>query len=212
MPVAQLLIADAVTAVRSATGHDNDQQTTDPQITAELRKEYLRVRRWLSGFLPSLYQVAGAVVNVAGQSGATMAKPDTFERLIRLERQHVPSLWIPMRMRAGLFSNAGMIRDVSGPYRMTYESRPIDGYTSFDVPAGCEDLITLPVCAWVAQRHNDDPGYFIDRVSNPQTGLRQQMRVELAHRYGQHSRPGLVDSRGLSTFSFYEEGDHFVIV
>jgi hypothetical protein len=212
MPVAKMTVTEAVTEVNSATGHDNDQQTTTTQITAEIRKEYMRVRRWLSGFLPSLYQVTGAAATISGNSGATLAKPDTFERLLRLERDHTQGLWLPLRVRPGLYASAGQVRDITGSYRLTYVARPVDGYTELDVPEGCEDLIIMPVCAWVAARHNDDPSYYLDKVNNPATGLRAELRRDLARRYGQHSRPGLVDGSGLSPFSFYEEGDHFVIV
>lgn len=208
MPVAQMTVAEAIVDVRSATAHDADTQTTDTQITAELDKEYKRVRRWISSFLPELYQVQSASTAITGSSGATFAKPDAFERLIRMEREESSGSWAPMNVRPGLLSGYGSSRSVAGNYRIIYVERPVDGYTAFDVPDGCEDLIILPVCAWVKQRHEEDPNYFMNRAQL----LKQELRVPLMKRYGQHNRGGLVDHRLLSPYSFYEEGDNFVII
>lgn len=208
--VAQMLVTAAVTAVRSATAHDNDQQVTDAQITAELDREYRRVRRWVSSFLPELYQYQAAPVVLSGaQSGATISKPVDYDRLMRIERQYPTDTWYPLEMRASNNQYMGVKVDVSGTYRICYIKRPVDGYTAFDVPDGCEDLIILPVCAWVANRHNDDGSYFLGKCEM----LKREVRADLSFRYGSHGRSALqLNPIWGPRTSFFEEGDHFVIV
>lgn len=206
--VAQMLVADAVTAVRSATAHDNDTQTTDVQITAELDREYRRVRRWLASFMPEMYSTAGSVVQlVSAQSGATIAKPVDYGGLIRLEFEYPQGLWIPLSLRPLLLASVGWQRDVSGNYRLTYVQRPMDGYTVFDVPDGCEDLILEPVKAWVRQRHDEDPSFHLSRRAQ----LEQELRSELSFRYGAHGRSILGGSQFWPRASFFEQGSNFVI-
>jgi hypothetical protein len=206
--MAQMSPADAVTAVRSATAHDNDEQTTDVQLTAELDREYRRVRRWLSSFLPELYSVTATPVTLANvQSGATIDKEDDYERIIRLEYEYPHDNWIPLSMRPMLNSSSWWQRDVSGTYRVTYVQRPVDGYTVFDVPDGCEDLILEPVKAWVRQRHDEDPSFHLGR----RVQLEKELRADLSFRYGAHSRSILGGSRFWPRATFFEQGDHFVI-
>lgn len=192
MPVAQMTPAQAVTDVRSATAHDADQQVTDVQITAELTREYKRVRRWLSSFLPELYQTFIYGVLPAGTlaDGITniITKPDNFERLIRLELQLSQNYWQPLAMRPLLHASEGIPRDVGGTYRLTYVMRPLDGDTSYVVPEGCEDIIVNLVAAWVKQRHEEDPSYFVGRAAQ----LKQELRSDLSMRNGAHARSLMV--------------------
>ena len=202
-------IEDAVDAVRSATAHDNDQQVTDIQITAELDREYRRVRRWISTFMPEFYAVEYLPPPLVGaKGGATIAKPDDYERVIRFERQFPMNSWYPMAMRSIKNQKTGIAIDVSGQYRLTYVARPVDGYDSFNVPEGCEDLLTLPVAAWLRVRHDEDPSFHMQRYAD----IKGTAIADLRMRYGAHQRTGLQ----LSPFwgpetSFYESGSNFVI-
>lgn len=206
--VAQMSIANAILAVRSATAHDSDTQTTDTQITAELDREYRRARRWLSSFLPELYSVIATPVTLANvQSGATLDKAVDYDRIIRLEYEYPQGNWIPLSMRPLLNSSSWWQRDVSGTYRLTYVQRPVDGYTVFDVPDGCEDLILEPVKAWVRQRHDEDPSFHIGRRQQ----LEKEIRAELAFRYGAHCRSILGGSQFWPRATFFEQGNKFVI-
>lgn len=209
MPVAQMTTTDAVAAVRAATAHDVDQQVTNVQILAELDREYRRVRRWLSTFLPELFAteyLPPALVGATG--GATIAKPVDYERVIRLERQFPMNSWYPLAMRSIKNQKTGIAIDVSGQYRLTYVKRPVDGYTTFDVPDGCEDLIILPVCAWVRARHDEDPTYHLQRYAD----IKKSTIADLSMRYGSHQRTALQMTPfwGPQT-SFYESGSNFVI-
>lgn len=203
-----MLVTEGVTAVRSATAHDNDQQTTDAQITAELDREYKRVRRWLSTFLPELYSTTATPSVLSGvMSGATIAKPSDYERVIRLEFEYPTGNWVPLAMRPMLHGSSWFQRDVSGTYRLTYVQRPVAGYTTYDVPDGCEDLILEPVKAWVRQRHDEDPSFHIGRRSQ----LEKQLRADLAMRYGAHGRSILGGAQFWPRATFFEQGANFVI-
>jgi hypothetical protein len=207
MPVAQMTLANAITAVRSATGHDVDTQVTDAQITAELDREYRRVRRWLGMIVPSLYQVELDNIAIAA-GGNSIAKPDDFERVITLERQMNQGVYCPLAMRPQLHAHSGRQLDASGLYRLTYVSRPVDGYTSFAVPEGAEDIILERVAAWVRQRHAEDTSYHIqmaDRIQN-------ETRTTLKMRYGAHPRCLLQTTPNTSQFlSFFEEGANLIV-
>ena len=206
-PVAQMTPAAAVIAVRSATAHDADQQTTDVQITAELDREYRRARRWLSSFLPELYQDT-ETYTIASPTN-TLTKPDDFERIVRVEQQFSDVFWEPMRPRPMLHASEGIARDCTGTYRLTYVTRPVDGYTAFDVPEGCEDILISLVSAWVKQRHEEDPTYFMQRAAQ----LKDEVRSALSMRYGAHPRSLMSHSFGqVWVGSFYEQGKTIVIV
>ena len=210
--VAQMTPAAAITAVRSATAHDADQQVTDTQLTAELDREYRRVRRWLSSFLPELYQKQSANIRLSGTVDGTaniITKPDDFERLVRLEQQFSQGFWQPMNPRPLLHASEGVPRDITGTYRLTYVARPVDGYTAFDVPEGCEDVIIAAVAAWVRQRHDEDVTYWMNRAAQ----LKDEVRAALSMRYGAHPRCLMSSTYGnYSLGSFYEQGNTFVIV
>jgi hypothetical protein len=200
--------AEAIVAVRSGTAHDSDTQTTDAQITAELDREYRRVRRWLSSFLPERYSTVGATTTLSGaSSGATIAKPTGYERLIRLEFEFPAGNWMPLMIRPMLNASSWFVRDVSGNYRITYVVAPVDGYTTYDVPDGCEDLILEPVKAWIRQRHDEDPGFHIGRRAQ----LEKEIRANLSFGYGAHGRSILGGVQYWPRATFYEQGANFVI-
>lgn len=208
--VAQTLVADAITAVRTATAHDVDTQVTNAQITFWLDKEYRRVRRWLSTFMPELYETTAPLFTLAGvQSGVTIAKPVDYERIVRLEAQWYQASWYPLAVRPQLNAGSGLPVDVSGTYRLVYVTQPVDGYTTLDVPVGCEDLIIQPVAALVRQRHGESPKFHLDMAAQ----LKKDLRADLAMRYGAHGRSALQQTcNWYPRCTFYEEGDHFVIV
>jgi hypothetical protein len=207
VPVAQMTPAAATTAVRSATAHDADTQVTDTQIAAELDREYRRVRRWLSSFLPELYQKV-ASFTIASPTNA-LTKPDDFERVTRLEQMFSQGYYQPLTVRAQLHASQGIARDCSGTYRLTYVARPVDGYTAYDVPEGAEDILISLVAAWVKQRHEEDPTYFMQRAAQ----LKDEIRSSLVMRYGAHPRSLMSCQYGQDYVgSFYEEAATIVIV
>ncbi len=208
MPVAQMTVANAILAVKYATAHDSDDQSTTAQLTAELDREYRRVRRWLSSFLPELYATTGATTTLTGSaSGATITKPENYDRLIRLEYEFPQNNWMPLMLRPMLNAGSWFTRDVSGNYRMTYVTRPVDGYAAYDVPDGCEDLILEPVKAWIRQRHDEDPSFHIGRRAQ----LEKEVRADLAFRYGAHCRSIMGGVQYWPRATFYEQGNTFVI-
>ena len=205
--VAQMTVANAILAVRYATAHDSDTQTTDAQITAELDREYRRTRRWLSSFLPELYSTSTTSTLTSSQSGATIAKPTNYDRVVRMEYEFPTGNWVPLAMRPMLHASSWWLRDVSGTYRLTYVYRPVDGYTSLDVPDGCEDLILEPVKAWIRQRHDEDPSFHIARRQQ----LEKEIRASLGMRYGAHGRSLLGSAQWWPRATFFEQASNFVI-
>ena len=204
--VAQMSVSDAITAVRASTGHDNDQQTTNTQITAWLDREYRRVRRWISSFAPTIYQTSQISTLTNAQN--TIAKPVDFGALIRIERQWSQGYWDALAVRPSLDAGQGIIGDVSGTYRLTYSQRPVDGYTTFNLPDGAEDILIEMVSARVNNRHNDDVSFNTGLVAE----LKRELRTTIVMRLGAHPRCAL-QHQGMGFYygSFYEEGDHFVI-
>lgn len=211
--MAQITVANAIVAVKSATAHDNDTQTTDTQITAELDREYRRVRRWLASFLPSLYQkTQDYTINPGSTTPETskVQKPSDYERIIRFEQQFSQGYWQPLAVRPVLMASEGVRRDVAGSYRLTYSAKPVDGYTSFDLPEGVEDVLIGYVSAWVRQRHNEDPTFHLARAEQ----MKREAQVSLVMRYGAHPVSAHQNQSGWSVGmgSFYEEGNYLVIV
>lgn len=205
--VAQMTVANAIAAVRATTAHDNDQQTTDAQITAWLDREYRRVRRWITSFAPALYQTSTQFTLTTGQN--TITKPVNFDSLRRLEKQWSQGFWQPLAVRPSLSAGEGIAGDVSGLYRLTYSARPVDGYSAFDLPDGAEDILIEMVSARVNNRHMDETAFNTGLVAE----LKRELRGTLSIRLGAHSRPMLQQQeRGYYYGSFFEEGDHFVIV
>ena len=211
--VAQMTVANAIIAVQSATAHDNDTQTTGTQITAELDREYRRVRRWLSTFVPSLYQKTQDYTIAAGSTTAALSKltkPVDFERIIRLEQQFSQGYMQPLAVRPALMASEGTRRDTAGTYLLTYVARPVDGYTAFDVPDGVEDIIISIVAGWVRQRHNEDPSYHMARAEQ----MKREAQVSLVMRYGAHPVSAFQNQSGwaIGLGSFYEEGNYLVVM
>ena len=209
MPNAQMLVLDAVDAVRASTAHDNDDQTTTLQIQEWIDRAYTRTRRWLSTFMPEYYAaeyLPPALVGAIG--GALLPKPDDYERLIRIERQYPAGYWYPLTMRTVLTQKVGMAIDVSGQYRITYSKCPVDGYQYIDVPEGCEDIVIEEAAALVRNRHDEDPSFHLGRVVQ----LKREAMADLRMRYGAHPRSCLqVNPLYGPQTTFYEQGNNFVI-
>jgi hypothetical protein len=222
MPVAQMTFAEAITAVRSATAHDVDQQVTDTQLAAELDREYRRVRRRIAMFAPSMYQVV--LDNIAVPMTAippipsnAIAKPDNFERVLTLERQLGNQIYAPLSMMSQLNAQGGRLQNVSGVYRLTYIRRPIDqdlstpaalAAATFDIPEGAEDIITQTVCGWVRQRHNEDPTWHMERAQM----LFDELRSNFVMRYGMHPRSLLQTAPSCFMYlTFFEQGSNLII-
>lgn len=211
--VAKYTVASAVTAVRSATAHDNDRQVTDDQIKDELDQEYRALRRYLSQFVPELYQgvapftlTSPAIVQPAN----CLAKPVDFERLTRLEVMFSQGCWEPVAVRPMIARSQGIAVDVAGQYRLTYVQRPVDGYDEYDLPEGANRILVHKVAAWVRQRFEEDPSYHEQKAEQLKAELRRDLVIG---RYGAHPVSGLQHGiMGYGYRSAYEEGDHFVIV
>jgi hypothetical protein len=207
MAVALITITRAILDVRTATAHDADTQVTDAMITEELDQEYRNLRRYISQFAPTMYTKTYETTLAIGVS--TITKPSDYERVVRLETRFSQGYYQPLAMRSVLESSQGVAVDVAGTYRLTYTAQPEDGYSTFDLPPGAANILVNYVAAFVCQRHQEDPSFFERRYEMKKAELRR----DLVLRYGAHPLPAITHfPLDYGYRSFYEEGDHFVIM
>jgi hypothetical protein len=79
------------------------------------------------------------------------------------------------------------LQDAPGTYRMFYTQAVADGYATYDVPTGLEDIIVEEVAAWARQRHDENPKYHQDEAKR----IWDEMYMTLWNRYGSHSGSGM---------------------
>lgn len=203
--ISQLLVVDAILMVRSGTAHDNDQQTTDAQIQAQLHRSLQRLRRRLSAAFPSIFEKVSDEIVVAPGS-ATLTKPVDCEHPTVVERKNTAGFWDFVDVNSSL--NRSMAASVSiyergdvlviepaylapGTYRIHYSAALVDGYTTIDLPAGLEEIIIEETCAWLRQRHEEDPSYHLMRAKQ----VWDENWMPLKKRYGAHGRSALQITR-----------------
>ena len=199
-----MTVTQARTAIRASTNHDADTQVTDAQLDVKIDQEFQRLRRALGAYVPALFESTSAPTITAGNN--TIAKPATFERVRRLERLISGALYYPVPVVDMLNANQETqlvfyeqgsnlvlmpISRAEGTYRLTFVTKPAAGYTTFDVPEGCEDVIIERVAAWVRQRHDEDPGYHLRAAAE----MWKEQRSVLLRRYGLHPSVALVSAR-----------------
>jgi hypothetical protein len=195
-----MTVAEALVAIRASTLHDADTQVTDAQLTVKLDQEFRRLRRQLAAHVPSLFEATATATITAGNN--TIAKPATFERVRLLERLIASARYyvVPLmdRLNANQSGTLNFYEQAAniviqppeaapGDYRLTFQTKPATGYTSFDVPEGLEDVFIERCAAWVRVRHEEDPTPHIALANDVWT---EQRRV-LKKRYGAHPVPGL---------------------
>jgi len=203
--ISQLSVSDAIAMVRSGTAHDNDQQTTDAQIQAQITRALQRLRRRLSVAFPSIFEkVSSELVVAAGQS--TITKPVDCEHITVMERKNSAGTWDFLDVNPSL--NRSMAATISvyerggvlvlepaylaaGTYRIHYSSALVDGFTTIDLPAGLEEIVIEEVCGWVRQRHEEDPSYHMARAHQ----VWGENWMALKKRYGAHGRSALQITR-----------------
>jgi hypothetical protein len=136
-------------------------------------------------------------------TGATwIAKPNDYESLRLLEKQTNNGYWMPVVIYPSLnrheatgisFYEQGTRlvlfpeTEAPGTYRITYLTKAVDGYTSYDVPDGLEQIIVEETSAFVRQRHEEDPGYHKAIAKQ----IWDDQYMSLWNRYGSHGRSGL---------------------
>jgi hypothetical protein len=199
-----LTVVQARAAIRSATMHDNDQQTTDAQLDVIIDQEYRRLRRAIATVAPELYQSTASTALTVGQDSIALAAD--ADQVFLVERLVGTSTYYPVPMAERLNAstpsdlrwyqrNASVIlapvEGAAGTYRLTYQTAPATGYTSLDVPAGLEDVIIERCSGWVRQRHDEDPGYHIRRAEE----IWKMQKRYLIRNHGPHPVPGLMRAR-----------------
>jgi len=196
---------DAVTEIKSSTGHDADDQATTAQIQGWLEREYKRIRRLLIDVAPTLY-TATHTTQVLTSSSTTYTLPSDFERIRRFERLFGDT-WLPIMTSDGHTIHTGALNFreeaggiqvapalvAAGSYRLIYHQIPsVAANYNITVPDGVEDVITERVCARVRVRLEEDRAPNFDTAN----GIWAEQKAALKRRYGIHPVPGLVRARG----------------
>lgn len=197
--MAQLTPAEAVTRVLEAIGRvDGDEQCPAAAITRRLDTEYRRFRRRLAFEFPSLYEALSTTQTITDDE---LDKPDDCELIRVVQKQTgenwyaigaVPSLNRDDVVELSWFEMGAVLKirpviQAPGTYRMYYTVAVEDGYTTFDVPAGMEDILVEEVAAWASARHNEDPAYHKAEAKR----IWDEQYMTLWNRFGSHSASGL---------------------
>lgn len=176
-----MTLDDAIAAVLASTSHDTDDGTSDGQVTEDqitnwLNQRYIQVRRLLTDVAPTLYTVTAPSVTLT-TTATTIALPDDYETVARLERQVLanPTTWRPVdvsdhhrpdqgtlnyREEEGVLKLAPAAL-VPGTYRLIYIASPTlltEGSQSFELPRGLEDHLVEWVAGRVRTRGEEDGG------------------------------------------------------
>lgn len=131
-----------------------------------------------------------------------IAKPSDYESLRLLEKQTNNGYWMPVEIYPSLnrheatgvsFYEQGQRlvlfpeTEATGTYRITYLTKPVSGYTTYDLPDGLEQIIVEETSAFVRQRHEEDPSYHKAIAKQ----IWDDQYMSLWNRYGSHGRSGL---------------------
>lgn len=199
--MAALTPANAVIRVLEALGRvSGDAQCPSDAITRRLDTAYRRLRRRLSGEFPSLYEAVSPNQTITGDS---LTKPADFDA-VRLIQKQYGDQWVSIGVSPSLnredslelaFYELGSVFKVTpastapGTYRIFYTVAPVDGYTTYDVPAGLEDIIVAEVAAWASERHEERERtkYHQDEAKR----IWDEAYMPLWNRYGSHSNSGM---------------------
>jgi hypothetical protein len=183
------------------TAHDApDTSVTDAQITVWLDAELRTVMREIADYAPPLMLAVSGILTISAVATPTFAKPTDFGSVHLVERLGTTYFPIPRvddlnstnSAQLSWGENATTIEifpagSSVGTYRLKYIKQPAAGYTSLDVPDGCERIIAMRVAAIVALRFSEDPGPFIARADAAKANLFPQLRK----RTGMHAAPGI---------------------
>ena len=193
--MAALTPANAVIKALEAVGRvSGDLQCPSDAILRRLDTAYRRLRHRLSFEFPSLYEAVSSTQTITDD---TITKPADFEAIRLLQKQNGTS-WVTLGVLPSLnredsleqaFYELGSVFKVTpasiapGTYRMFYTVAVVDGYTSYDVPPGLEDIIVEEVAAWIRQRHDEKPDYHQAEAKR----IWSEMYMPLWNRYGSAS-------------------------
>lgn len=195
-----MTVTEAIAAIRAATSHDSpDTSVTDAQITQWLDFELRLLMREIAIYAPVLMtaQTSGTITSAASP---TITKPADFGSVYLVERQY-GAYYYPLSRCSDLTRN---IDDLGwtetpanieiapssgslGTYRITYTKGPATGYTTLDLPAGCEMIVIHRAAAHVRIRFDESP----DQHYAIADRFFKKMMTVLAVRTGMHSESAL---------------------
>lgn len=201
MPVT---VTQAIADIRAVTAHDApDTSVGDPQITVWIDQELRSLMREVADVARELLSTV-STFTIATIATPTTAKPANFGSVVLLEKLATRYYPIP---RADDYNNANALNvawtenettleicpaELSvGSYRLEYVRQPAAGYTSLDLPDGCEKILIQRVAALVCLRFSDDPAPYLRMAQ----AYRDQIFPVLSKRTGMHARSGLISER-----------------
>lgn len=200
--MAVLTVAQAITAIRTSSNHDDDDQTDTAQITAKLDLLYKQLLRRLKAFVPNLFESV-TTPTIASSASPQFAKPANTESVQKVERLISGTQYDaieagdPLNYRntsvLNWYEQAGNIiispaELAVGGYRVTALLGVVAGYTSLTlVPEGMEDILIEQCAAFVRQRHDESPAVHMEEA----TRIWKEQIPPLIRRHGAHPRPGL---------------------
>lgn len=194
-------VTACIADIRALTAHDApDTSVTDAQITVWLDAELRTVMRELGDYCPPLMMAVQTPQVIAAIATPTFAKPADFGSVHLVERLGTTYFSIP-RVDDLNSTNANQLSwgensttieifpagSSVGTYRLKYIKQPASGYTSLDVPDGCERIVALRVAALVALRFSESEAPFVAAAERMKSNLFPQLRK----RTGVHAMPGL---------------------
>jgi hypothetical protein len=181
-----------------------DAQCPSDAITRRLDTAYRRLHRRLAFEFPSLYEAVSANQTITGDS---LTKPADFEAVRLIQKQYGDS-WVSLGALPSLnredsleqaFYELGSVFKVTpastapGTYRIFYTVAPVDGYITYDLPPGLEDIIVAEVAAWASERHEER-----ERTKDLRDEAKRiwdEAYMPLWNRFGSHSNSGMNISR-----------------
>lgn len=206
--MAALTIANGILRVLEAIGRvSGDTQCPSSAITSRLDTEYRRLRRRLIGEFPSIYEATSSNIVLTGTDDE-LDKPSGCDTVLLVEKliDGSSGTWTPLSVVSTLNRNETMalsyfeqgsvlkVRPTSataGTYRISYVAMPVDGYTTYDLPDGLDDMLVELVAAWARVRHEEDPTPHRQEAAR----IWNEQYMPLWNRYGAHGQSGLQITR-----------------
>ena len=198
-------VTACIADIRAITAHDApDTSVTDAQITTWIDQELRSLMREIGDQAHGLMLAVTAPQVISTVATPTFAKPADFGSVHVMERLGTTYFPIPRvddlnstnATELSWGENATTIEifpaaSSVGTYRMRYLKQPASGYTTLDIPDGCERILVNRVAALVAMRFSDDTRPFLEAAQRYQ----EQIFSQLRKRTGQHARSGLLRER-----------------
>lgn len=213
-----MLGSELITLVRAEVLHDTDTQFTDTQLYLVLGAEWLRLRRWLEGVVPSLCRFSGSFTVTSPATGILKSAITNFDKIEKVEKEVSSSIKYPLKsMPPGAsgamlvdecFSEEALSIDIypstqaPGTYTVTYltaNNGTVIAGTDVNVmtaavsgvPLGLEQVMVHRTAAWARQRHDEAVVYHQLEAKN----ILDEYLAAHGNRNGQSTSHGMIFTR-----------------